>query len=190
MQRLYLRIYLAVLASLAVFALAECPRSSLEAYLRRLAAAYKQFDLAAGNGLVARPLRLPPGELGTCDALTRLRFLGGLRSVSILNTHEIAGLWHLPQADQVLARTGTALTEKLKTFTRERQAQSECEARATNHLVQQALPVAAKSLWVGSRTPAGDMKPTDEDILSQARTSQTKAVAARVLALLEEYGIK
>jgi hypothetical protein len=83
---------------LAVFAPAECPRSSVEACLRRLAAAYKQFDLAAGNGLVTRPLHLPAGNPGAADALSRLRFLGGLRSVPVLNTREIAGLWHLPQA--------------------------------------------------------------------------------------------
>jgi hypothetical protein len=62
------------------------------AYLGRLAAAYRQYSLAAGNGLVPAPLRLGGGDLRGLDPLPPAR------SLPVLNTRELAGLWHLPQA--------------------------------------------------------------------------------------------
>jgi hypothetical protein len=77
---------------LAVFAPAAVSASEVEARLQRLASAYRQFNLASGNSL--RPHRL---TLRRRD----LRWLGPLlplRATPVLNTRELAGLWHLPQA--------------------------------------------------------------------------------------------
>jgi hypothetical protein len=96
---------------LAVFAPAAVAPAAVAARLQRMATAYRQFNLAAGNGLVPRPLRLPrhaaPGAL---TALPPARRAGGpLRgpwslpgrgggAPDVLTTRELAGLWHLPQA--------------------------------------------------------------------------------------------
>ena len=88
---------------LAVFAPAEAPAAEVEAKLDRLAAAYRQFSLAAGNGLVPRRLDLRGRDL------RELAPLGPARSTPVLNTRELAGLWHLPQAQAdvpLLERTG------------------------------------------------------------------------------------
>ncbi len=77
---------------LAVFAPKEAPRAEVEARLERLVAAYRQYNLAAGNGLVARRL-----DLRGRDLRSLARFPPA-RAVPILNTRELAGLWHLPQA--------------------------------------------------------------------------------------------
>ena len=53
---------------LAVFAPAAVEPAAVAARLQRMAAAYRQFNLAAGNGLVPRPLRRP--RRPTPDALT------------------------------------------------------------------------------------------------------------------------
>jgi hypothetical protein len=74
---------------LAVFAPSFAERSSVQARLDRIAAAYRPFTLAAGNSLVSRPVRC--GELD-------LRVLRSLKRPSVLNVRELAGLWHLPQA--------------------------------------------------------------------------------------------
>jgi hypothetical protein len=91
---------------LAIFAPEDVPRRRVEERLQRLAAGYRQFNLAAGNGLVAQSMR------GNCD-LRQLRFLPPRRRVPILTTRELAGLWHLPQAqadvpllDRTTARGG------------------------------------------------------------------------------------
>ncbi len=77
---------------LAIFAPAEAPRAVVEIHLERLAAAYRQFNLAAGNGLVPRRLDLRGRDL-------RLpTLLPPARGLPILNIRELAGLWHLPQA--------------------------------------------------------------------------------------------
>jgi hypothetical protein len=111
---------------LAVFAPAGVDPAAVAARLRRMAAAYRQFNLAAGNGLVPRPLAgIParPGARPAGDALCALAPLpapprlcpfpfprwpgrrpgrpsrpwdGG--GPDVLNTRELAGLWHLPQA--------------------------------------------------------------------------------------------
>lgn len=88
---------------LAIFAPRDTPRAALDGRLDRLAAAYRQFNLAAGNGLV--PRRFRKNDLD----LRELRPLAPARSTPILNTRELAGLWHLPQAQAdvpLLERTG------------------------------------------------------------------------------------
>ncbi|HEX2036975.1 MAG TPA: TraM recognition domain-containing protein [Chloroflexota bacterium] len=111
---------------LAVFAPAGTPPAALEGRLTRLVAAYRQFNLAAGNSLWPQRLRLdhhpsggtvaadgegqtehegPPGPPGA-GRRRDLRSLGPLltgpwpwsRRAAVLNTRELAGLWHLPQA--------------------------------------------------------------------------------------------
>jgi hypothetical protein len=77
---------------LAVFAPVAAPPAEVEARLERLVAAYRQFSLAAGNGLVPRRLQLRGRDLRT------LAPLSPGRAVPVLNTRELAGLWHLPQA--------------------------------------------------------------------------------------------
>ncbi|MCL5107363.1 MAG: DUF87 domain-containing protein, partial [Chloroflexi bacterium] len=91
---------------LTVFAPQERPEVELEARVSRLAAAYHQYDLAAGNSLASRPL-----AVGGRD-LRALTLLGPARQASILNMHELAGLWHLPLAladVPLLERTGPRL---------------------------------------------------------------------------------
>ena len=77
---------------LAVFAPKEVPRVEVDARLERLVAAYRQYNLAAGNGLVARRLDLRGRDLRS------LALFPPARAVPVLNTRELAGLWHLPQA--------------------------------------------------------------------------------------------
>ncbi len=77
---------------LAVFAPAAVPPTALRAQLERVAAAYRRYNLAAGNGFVARPL-----ELSQRDLRQPVR-LGWARREPILTTRELAGLWHLPHA--------------------------------------------------------------------------------------------
>lgn len=89
---------------LAVFAPKEVPRVEVDARLERLVAAYRQYNLAAGNGLVARRIDLRGRDLRP------LALLPPARAVPILNTRELAGLWHLPQAlaDVLLVERTTA----------------------------------------------------------------------------------
>ena len=80
--------------------------AAVAARLQRIGAAYRQFDLASGNGLVPRPLRLPPrrasppaARRAALDALGPLQGRALARATpDVLNTRELAGLWHLPQA--------------------------------------------------------------------------------------------
>ena len=98
---------------LAVFAPATSPRAEVEAHLGHLAAAYRQFNLASGNGLRPQPLQLDranPGALCSLAPLAilpqgrlmrlfpLLRLLPRNSGAAVLNTRELAGLWHLPQA--------------------------------------------------------------------------------------------
>jgi len=88
---------------LAIFAPADTAPVTMDERLDRLAASYRQFSLAAGNGL--EPRRLRPDDLD----LRHLRPLAPARSRPVLNTRELAGLWHLPQAladVPLLERTG------------------------------------------------------------------------------------
>jgi hypothetical protein len=80
---------------LAVFAPAGAPRPEVEGRLAQLVAAYRQFNLAAGNGLV--PHRLDPDPRRGRD-LRSLAPLPPARAAPVLTTRELAGLWHLPQA--------------------------------------------------------------------------------------------
>ncbi len=73
---------------LAVFAPKTAPKEYVQAALDRLADAYRPFDLPSGNRLTPRGLRVEGDDL--------LNLRGG--RTSILNTRELAGLWHLPQA--------------------------------------------------------------------------------------------
>lgn len=70
---------------LAVFAPAEVPRREVEARLDQMAAAYRQFSLPHGNGLIPRRAELRGHDLA------RLVPLGGLGSVPLLTTRELAG---------------------------------------------------------------------------------------------------
>jgi hypothetical protein len=79
---------------LAVIAPAAANPAELQARLDRLVAAYRPYNVAAGNGFLARglSLRKRPGDL-------RLPWrLGGARARALLSTRELAGLWHLPHA--------------------------------------------------------------------------------------------
>ncbi|HEX5506179.1 MAG TPA: hypothetical protein VFW96_26410 [Thermomicrobiales bacterium] len=86
---------------LLVFAPAGTPAPAMRARLGQLAAAFHQCTLAAGNGFAPRSLRLVravatgPQPVAAFDLLD----VGSPgRSRLLLNTRELAGLWHLPQA--------------------------------------------------------------------------------------------
>lgn len=77
---------------LSLFAPGEVPSEEVAARLDQIAAAYRQFNLAAGNGLV--PVRVD--SRGRDSRL--LAPFPPKRATVVLNTRELAGLWHLPQA--------------------------------------------------------------------------------------------
>src|SRR5262245_13626658 len=77
---------------LSMFAPHTAPQREVAARLERFAAAYRHFNLAAGNGFRPRPLRGIRGS--ACLPLP----LGPMRRLPILTTRELAGLWHLPHA--------------------------------------------------------------------------------------------
>jgi len=86
---------------LAVFAPSDALPSAVRARLERLAAAYRPFTLASGNGLVLRRSGLRDRDLRVLAARSGPR--------ALLNTRELAGLWHLPRASAdvlFLERTG------------------------------------------------------------------------------------
>src|SRR5262249_54148175 len=88
---------------LAVFAPADARPDDVVLRLGHAAAAYRQYNLAAGNGLVIRPLR-PRGR-----DLRELSAFPSWRAAAVLNVRELAGLWHLLQAEAdvpFLERTG------------------------------------------------------------------------------------
>lgn len=89
---------------LAVFAPADTPLSEMEARLSQLAASYQQFSLAAGNGLEPSPARLRGHDL------RELAPLPGEKGGGTLTSRELAGLWHMPQAqaDALLLERTTA----------------------------------------------------------------------------------
>jgi hypothetical protein len=74
---------------LAVIAPAGAARADVQARLDRLAAAYRPFAVGAGNSFVPTRVKAPTADL---------RILGPLGRANVLNTRELAGLWHLPQA--------------------------------------------------------------------------------------------
>jgi hypothetical protein len=76
---------------LTIFAPALAASALVEERRSHLVAAYQQFSRDAGNGLVTRDLD---------DRAPDLRGLAPLvppRTLPILNSRELAGLWHLPQ---------------------------------------------------------------------------------------------
>jgi hypothetical protein len=77
---------------LSIVAPASVPRSEVEERLHRLSAAYRQFNLASGNGLVLHPLSIES------DKVQLLGLQPMVRGSMVLNSRELAGLWHLPQA--------------------------------------------------------------------------------------------
>jgi len=97
---------LAYLAELrvGVIAPASASRSHVEAVLAQVSGAYRQFNLATGNRLVASSL-----GVGTPEALRQPRQLRPAKKQPVLNALELGGLWHLPagHADvPLLERTG------------------------------------------------------------------------------------
>lgn len=89
---------------LAVFAPADAPDSAMQVRLERLIGAYRQFTHDEGNGLVPRALRGPRLDFRVLAPLAPRRCL------ALLNTRELAALWHLPQAgaDVALVERTTA----------------------------------------------------------------------------------
>ncbi len=89
---------------LAVFAPTDADIEEMIERVNQLAAAYHQFSLPAGNGLEQHVLHLQGHEMATLRALPVRRRLGmlhalpGTPAVALLNSRELAGLWHLPQA--------------------------------------------------------------------------------------------
>lgn len=77
---------------LAVFAPWEESPASVDARLERIVGAYRQYALAAGNGFRPRRLNLKDRNLADLAPFHRASAL------PILNTRELAGLWHLPRA--------------------------------------------------------------------------------------------
>ncbi|MDP9383552.1 MAG: hypothetical protein M3Q29_26090 [Chloroflexota bacterium] len=84
--------YLAQLR-LVVFAPDDVPDEQLMARLSRIAPSFSQYDLPTGNAVVPVPVRAEGRDLRCLDPLQHRR------SCPILNTRELAGLWHLPRAD-------------------------------------------------------------------------------------------
>ena len=100
---------------LAVFAPDDAPEAEVEERLRHVAAAYRQFSLATGNGLVARGFHMEtwrPDDAGGSPGTGATEGLEGNTGRAlctpeplpaggrgfVLNVRELAGLWHLPQA--------------------------------------------------------------------------------------------
>lgn len=77
---------------IAVFAPREVSRARMSLRLERLVAAYRQYALTSGNSF-----RRGPIAVGATD-LTRLTPFPRVRSLPILTTRELTGLWHLPRA--------------------------------------------------------------------------------------------
>lgn len=77
---------------LAVITPGDVPVAAARARLDQLATAYRQFTHDEGNGFVPRPLK------GAGIDPRTLAPLSSRRRLPILNTRELATLWHLPQA--------------------------------------------------------------------------------------------
>ncbi len=89
---------------LVTFAPPESPPAATRGQLDRLAAAYRRFNLAAANGF--EPRRVAPRRVRT-----RLPTpWGAPRTLPVLTTLELAGVWHLPHsaADVALLERTTA----------------------------------------------------------------------------------
>ena len=77
---------------LVVYAPCGTAPAACDAELERLVAAYRRYNLAGANGLVARPLHVTPEQLRMPSRV------GPYRKLPILTTLELAGVWHLPHA--------------------------------------------------------------------------------------------
>ena len=77
-----------------MFAPGHIERAELQDRLDRLAAAYRPFAVAAGNSFAPSRLKM---------AAPDLRVLAPLGRPSLLNSRELAGVWHLPQAADEVA---------------------------------------------------------------------------------------
>jgi Helicase HerA, central domain/Type IV secretion-system coupling protein DNA-binding domain len=82
---------------LSLFAPRAAEVASVRARLDRFSAAYRHYNLAAGNGFRPRKLSAQRGQLGEPRRIARRR------QRSILTTRELAGLWHLPHAEADVA---------------------------------------------------------------------------------------
>ena len=80
---------------LVVSAPTEVIPADVQARLEHVAVAYHAYDLERRNGLVARFLALPDAA----DALCAPVPVGAVRQLATRSTRELAGLWHLVQAD-------------------------------------------------------------------------------------------
>ncbi|HET7767791.1 MAG TPA: hypothetical protein VFN74_03385 [Chloroflexota bacterium] len=132
---------------IAVFAPCEVPRPDVVRRLDQLAAAYRQFNLAAGNGLRPVPLRLDPRDEARGEDLRTLATLRtgrvfGRAPAPVLNTRELAGIWHLPQAraDVPLVER-TAARKWLPLPAEVRPNPGSCRIGTSSHLGR-AVPVA------------------------------------------------
>ena len=79
---------------LVVYAPVSVPPGLVRSQLERLVTAYRRFNLAAANGFVARPLT----ELGRAHAAPGRRSRRRAGTWRSSTPRELAGLWHLPQA--------------------------------------------------------------------------------------------
>jgi len=79
---------------LAVVAPVFADAHAMQDQLDRLVAAYRPFALATGNSFIGRPV---------ARGATDLRVLAPLDRPNLLNVRELAGLWHLPQAEDDIA---------------------------------------------------------------------------------------
>lgn len=101
--------------------------ATLHDRLHRLAAAYRPYSLAAGNSLVAAPLRVDNIDLRLLDSLDR---------PSVLNVQELAGLWHLVQADDdvsMIERTTARRRLPLPATVTSETAEGGCRIGYSNH---------------------------------------------------------
>ena len=77
---------------LLVYAPGELPGAEVRAQVDRLAAVYRRYNLAAGNGFVQRHFNADQNSAASFAAWRQPRRL------PILTTLELAGMWHLPHA--------------------------------------------------------------------------------------------
>ncbi len=79
---------------LTVFAPGAVPLEEVRSWLGTIAAAYGVYNRGNGNGLVPRVLTGKTPDLAC---------LASIPAMGVLNTRELAGLWHLPQAESDVA---------------------------------------------------------------------------------------
>ncbi|HEY3058961.1 MAG TPA: type IV secretion system DNA-binding domain-containing protein [Chloroflexota bacterium] len=82
---------------LSIIAPSSAELSAVQGRLDRLGAAYRHYNLAAGNGFRVRAVACDPPRLRSPLPM------GRRQARSILTTRELAGLWHLPHAEADVA---------------------------------------------------------------------------------------